>query len=226
MTNLTTLIESLGTITKENKIPTSRKLRENAGEPIACCEGCTVYKNGYAVYENESGRTVMWLPDCMSFTYRFNPRKDTEDVSIPDARTIGEDFFGEQPWHIAVMVCGEHRIEENMMNRKGTRSGTMSSMKYDEDELDALERMDEDDPYEKEYSWRESRYTDNPEDIYIRKETQELMLEKLTEKQRAVFTLYYRDGYTQQEISSMLGISRDSVNDRLEAALKKIKKTF
>jgi RNA polymerase sigma factor (sigma-70 family) len=46
----------------------------------------------------------------------------------------------------------------------------------------------------------------------------------LTEKQKEVVVLYYRDGYTQQEIGNMLGISRDSVADRLESALKRIKK--
>lgn len=52
------------------------------------------------------------------------------------------------------------------------------------------------------------------------------MLESLTEKQREVFLLYYYDGLKQREIAERLGISRDSVNDRLEGALKKVKKLF
>ena len=49
---------------------------------------------------------------------------------------------------------------------------------------------------------------------------------EMTEKQREAFVMYFRDGMTQEEIASNIGVSRDSVNDRLEGALKKAKKYF
>ena len=80
--------------------------------------------------------------------------------------------------------------------------------------------------YERAYVCREDRIGESPETIFIRKETRREMLESLTEKQREVFLLYYYDGLKQREIAERLGISRDSVNDRLEGALKKVKKLF
>ena len=78
ITAATTLGELIGMLNlgeKPNDTPTPKKLRETAGEPIAVSqdplgygEGSKVYANGYAVYDNGSGRTVIWLPDCTSFT--------------------------------------------------------------------------------------------------------------------------------------------------------------
>jgi len=50
------------------------------------------------------------------------------------------------------------------------------------------------------------------------------VLERLTDKQKEVMILYYREGYTQAEIAEMLGIGRRTVSDRIEAALKRIRK--
>ena len=49
------------------------------------------------------------------------------------------------------------------------------------------------------------------------------MLEGMTEKQREVFILYFKEGYTQREIAGLIGISKQSVNERLEGAIKKVK---
>lgn len=127
-TTLNELLGSLGNVTRAEKTPTPKKLSETGGTVVAKADGCMAYSCGYAVYDNGSGRTVMWLPDCVSF--------------------------------------------------------------------------------------------------FIRKETRREMLESMTDKQREVFTLYYYDGLKQREIAESLGISRDSVNDRLEGALKKVKKLF
>ena len=77
-TTLGELLKLLNPGEKPHEIPTPKKLRENAGKPIAFYPvpestsvenvECTVYSNGFAVYDNGSGRTVIWLPDCTSFT--------------------------------------------------------------------------------------------------------------------------------------------------------------
>ena len=56
--SLRNLIDTLGPVKKAEKTPTSRKLREEAGEPIITTDSILIYACGYAVYENESGRTV------------------------------------------------------------------------------------------------------------------------------------------------------------------------
>jgi hypothetical protein len=50
------------------KMPTPKALFEE-DEPIADVSGCILFRNGFAVYRNETGRTVVWLPYCRSFTY-------------------------------------------------------------------------------------------------------------------------------------------------------------
>ena len=67
---------------------------------------------------------------------------------------------------------------------------------------------------------------ENPQDAVERRETREEMLADMTDKQREAFIMYFRDGMTQEEIASYIGVSRDSINDRLEGALKKTKKYF
>jgi len=51
-----------------------------------------------------------------------------------------------------------------------------------------------------------------------------LSLRSLTEKQREVFLMYYRDWMSLEEIAAELGIARQSVHERLEQARAKIHK--
>lgn len=75
-----------------------------------------------------------------------------------------------------------------------------------------------------EFRWYDEPMGADPLEVLIRKERREQTLATLTDKQREVFILYHKYGYVQSEIAEMLGISRDSVNDRLEGAHKKIRK--
>lgn len=47
---------------------------------------CKVYANGYAVYRNETGTTVLWLHDCCSYTYWFTK-------GIKDSETLWRRYF-------------------------------------------------------------------------------------------------------------------------------------
>lgn len=226
-TTLKELIDILGTVEKAAKTPTSKKLREEAGEPIASTMDCTVYANGYAVYDNGTGRTVMWIPSCVSFTYHFDKLRENEKTFMSETDTLPEGLLESLPWFSALTLIGDHRVEANAMNRRqGSRTG---SKDYDSDDLgdkdgdveEAYEKQ-----YQKEYNWRETHIGENPESIFIRKETRQEMLASMTEKQREVFVLYYQYGYTQQEIADKLGIDQTSIRDRLDGALKKVKKLF
>lgn len=226
-TTLKELIDILGTVEKAAQTPTSKKLREEAGEPIASAMDCTVYANGYAVYDNGTGRTVMWIPSCVSFTYHFDKLRENEKTFMSETDTLPEGLLESLPWFSALTLIGDHRVEANAMNRRqGSRTG---SKDYDSDDLgdkdgdveEAYEKQ-----YQKEYNWRETHIGENPESIFIRKETRQEMLASMTEKQREVFVLYYQYGYTQQEIADKLGIDQTSIRDRLDGALKKVKKLF
>lgn len=220
---LADLLAYIGEVKKAEKTPTPKKLAESGSTVIAEETGCLAYSCGYAVYDNGSGRTVMWLPDCVSFTYYFDEATDAEKGIIPDKDTLPDGLLEMLPWVMAVTLIGEHRIEANSMNRTGSRSGTKDYDSDDNGDKDGDAEAALEKTYEKAYVWREDRIGESPETIFIRKETRREMLESMTDKQREVFTLYYYDGLKQREIAERLGISRDSVNDRLECALKKVK---
>ena len=226
-TTMRELIDILGAVEKAAKTPTSKKLREEAGEPIAITLDCIVYANGYGVYENETGRTVMWIPNCVTFTYHFDKLRENEKTFMNETDTLPEGMLEGMPWFMALTLVGDHRIEANAMNRRqGSRKGSKDYRSQDDADKDGDVEEALDASYEKEYSWREERIGENPESIFIRKETRQEMLACMTDKQREVFTLYYQYGYTQQEIADKLGISKQSVNERLDGALKKVKKLF
>ena len=227
-TTLGELISILGPVSKAEKTPTSKKLREEAGEPIATDECCTVYANGYAVYDNGSGRTVVWVPSCTSFTYYFDKMKESEKGGeIKETCSLPEGLLESQPWALAVTLIGDHRIETLTMQRKADRKQNKTLIRGDNEEGDAMDEMEEqEDSLSREYTWREEQIGEDPLTIYIRKETQREMLERMSKKQREVFILYYKYGYTQQEIADMIGISKPAVNMRLRDAVDRVKKYF
>ncbi len=208
------------------KVPTPKMLFETAGEPIADMNGCTLFRNGFAIYQNGTGRTVVWLPYCTNFTFYFNKLKDSEKDTFRETCELPKGFLESQPWIIAVTLVGDHRIESNSMNRTGSRKDTSDfSSKDNGDKDDAIEKAMAD-PYRRAFNWYDGRMGENPQDAVERRETREEMLAAMTDKQREVFIMYYRDGMTQEEIGRILRISRDSANDRIMAALKKAKKFF
>lgn len=226
-TTLGDLIAALHLGEKLNDMPTPKALRETAGDPIATSEGILVYGNGYAVYDNGSGRTVIWLPDCLSFTYYFNPMKDSEiGGDIKQTSELPEGLLASEPWPIAVTLIGDHRVENNIMNRMGSRTGTKD---YDADDNgdkdgdaeDAVEKA-----YRSEYTWTEGRFGEDPLEHVLREERRREMLEAMTPEQRQAFILFYVEGYKQEEVADILSISRSSVRNRLDYALKKVKKIF
>ena len=227
-TTLAELIDILGPVTRAAKTPTSRKLREEAGEPIAESDGILVYSNGYGVYDNGSGRTVMWVPSCISFTYYFDKMKESEKGGeIKEHIDLPEGFLESQPWVLALTLVGDHRVEQNSMNRRqGGRKGTKDYNADDNGDRDGDAEEAVEDSYESEYNWREDRIGEDPETIYIRKETRREMLESMTEKQRQVFILYYYYGYKQQEIADMMNCAISTVNQHLQYAVENARKKY
>ena len=227
-TTLGELIDLLGPVTRAAKTPTSRKLREEAGEPIAESDGILVYSNGYGVYDNGSGRTVMWVPSCISFTYYFDKMKESEKGGeIKEHIDLPEGFLESQPWVLALTLVGDHRVEQNSMNRRqGGRKGTKDYNADDNGDRDGDAEEAVEDSYESEYNWREDRIGEDPETIYIRKETRREMLESMTEKQRQVFILYYYYGYKQQEIADMMNCAISTVNQHLQYAVENARKKY
>jgi len=85
---LADLLAYIGEVKKAEKTPTPKKLAESGSTIIAEETGCLAYSCGYAVYDNGSGRTVMWLPDCVSFTYYFDEATDAEKGIMKSVRLL------------------------------------------------------------------------------------------------------------------------------------------
>ena len=206
-------------------VPTPKALFEE-DTPIADMNDCTLFRNGFAIYKNMTGRTVVWLPYCVSFTYYFNKLRDSEKDTLSETYELPEGFLETQPWVIAVTLIGDHRIEANSMNRTGSRKDTVDLASKDNgDKDDSMEEVIAD-PYRRAFNWYDGRMGENPQDAVERRETREEMLAAMTDKQREVFVMYYRDGMTQEEIARYFEIDQTTVRDRLKASLKKIRNYF
>ena len=214
-TTLGELLDILQLGERPVRTPTPRFLRENSGEPVAQKECCIIYRNGWAVYEGESGYTVLWLPECTQFVYCFDKPKASEESVVPERVCLPAGLLASQPWPLAVTLLGEHRVETNMMNRTGSRKGTKA---YEYDHLPEYQEDTPEDAFMKELFYQSTLPCENPETAYIRKELIQEMLDAMTDKQRKAFVLYYRYGYTQFEIADMMHISQQSVNRLLDRA--------
>lgn len=208
------------------KVPTPRALFETAGEPIADMNGCTLFRNGFAIYKNDSGRTVVWLPYCVNFTFYFDKLRDSEKDTLRETYELPEGYLEIQPWVIAVTLIGDHRIESNSMNRTGSRKNTVDLASKDKGDKDGSMEEVIADPYRRAFNWYDGHMGENPQDAVERRETREEMLAAMTEKQREVFVMYYRDGISQRKIASILKVDHRAIGFRLEGALKKAKNFF
>lgn len=188
-----------------HKMPTARQLKDSGEEPVVVREigpdgSLSVYPNGYAVYSNGSGTTVVSIGECGEYTYRFHDGEDglpTESSIVLD----GDD------WSIAVALKGEEQIETNLMNRKGDRKG---NRQYEED-------------------WEHIRVEEEMPDVLeavIQKDMLSELMDCLTDRQREIVTAYFFDELTQQQIADKLGITQQVTDRILKAALKKMKKIF
>jgi len=200
------LLASLGKIKRLEKTPTPKTLQEKSSI-IASADFCTIFSNGYAVYDNGTGRTVMFLEDCRSFTYYFDPLTNEEKSYQKQSDRI--DDLNNLPWVMAVMIRGDHQIEHNSMNRTGSRKGTTASEEEDTGSGNYG-------PY----------HYPNPEDEYIRKETLQRNIRKLTFKQKKTWALAGIYGYSQEEIAQILHISPAAVRYQIEHIAAKMRTRY
>lgn len=227
VTAKTTLGELLELSEPPASLPSARSLWEEGGDPLADMNGCRLYRlyrSGLVIYYNKSGASVIWLPNCARFTYHFNKLRDSEKDYLKETLPLPDGFLAAQPWMIAVTLIGDHRVEANVMNRVGSKKGTVDlSTKDNGDKDDAMEQVVAD-PFRRAFNWYDGRIGENPLDAVERRETREEMLTAMTDKQREVFVMFYRDGMKQVDIAALLNVDQTTVRDRLRCALKKVRK--
>lgn len=209
---------------RQGKTPTRAKLMNADGLPLAKMNGCTLYETGYVLYENGYGRhSVVWLPYCVNFTYYFNKLRDAEKEYLKETDDVPNETLVSSPWTTTVSLFGEERITQHI--NRGLGNADIAEESIGEDE--SSDNEDEDEDYGGlNFSWGDEVLGVDPLDAVIRKETRELMLAEMTAKQREVFVLKYKWGYTQEEIAKIVGVSRTTVRERLHYAAEKAKKYF
>ena len=95
-TTLGELLAMLDLPDEKPPVPTPRELFKTAGEPIANMNDCILFNNGFVIYQNITGRTVVWLPYCTSFTYYFNKLRDSEKDTLRETFELPEGFLETQ----------------------------------------------------------------------------------------------------------------------------------
>lgn len=180
-----------------------------------------VYQNGLVTYSKIIGgkmRHTVYSIDKLELHYEFNSKRcsaiklsDYPEVEEYDAVDVLE-------------MCGQDRLDYNTFNREGYHAPRTIKLNGD--------------CYQKKDSTRKKLVPDYPDftDAVIDRlnhtsvkneyEVLRKAMEHLTAKQLVVVQLYYYDNLTQQQIADKLGISRRSVEDRIDGALKKLRKYF
>lgn len=196
------------------KIPTARLIR-SSGDPVEVYESSAqddyqiaVYPCGFAI--GRSGRRTVGVrvDECHSYRYDVDNSERTAFWNGGDdlQHYFPEDYFLDQPWPLRLMMSVDDQLQKNEDDRE---RGWLSKHPEIPDDK----------------NWMNGGHYSFEDSLIHRMEMEEV-LKLMTEKQRRVFVLYYRHGYTMEEIGKMIGISRDSVKDRLMGALKKAKKYY
>ncbi len=197
-TRLGELLEILGLKPGQRRkgtTPTRVKLLASGSEPIAKIGGVTLFRNGYALYENGFGRySIVWLPYCVKFTYRFNGLRDAEKDYLRETAEITEEQMLHTRWAAAVALWGEERITQHLNRGIGNAETTEATETVD-DELET--EAEAEDTEGRNFVWDDETLGVDPLDAVIRRETRAAMLSEMTDKQRDVFVLYYKYGWTQ-----------------------------
>lgn len=202
-------------LVKEKRRPGAVQLRTSVSKiaqiQIGADSLCEVFSNGYAVYDNGDRKTVLWVPDCGTYTYYFGQLRDNEKQYLKEKEVLDMDVLGALPWYNVLVLFGETQIENNLDHPKS--KGTSSDAEVPEEwEVKPA------------YRWVCGAHFDNPEEAFIKKEEAEERRRALTDKQRRIYELYYEEGYTQEEIAELLDIGQNAVHYHLKSIGKRLQK--
>lgn len=190
-------------------IPTAKALR-TSGDPIAIYAtnnfSISVYPSGFALAVSYKRTTVVRVDECTDYSYETLHEALANCKKSATPSHIGFEVFLDAAWPVRVTMTAEDRLEDN--NDLAARRAISEHPQIAAD-VQQYNR------------WLHGESVENQ--VFGRMMKEE-MLKNLTDKQKEVMLLYYREGYTQAEIAEMLGIGRRTVSDRIEAALKKIRK--
>lgn len=187
--------------TTGRKLPSPRYLRENdtlvaRAEVMDCV--IEVYGSGFAVCRNSSHFCLIRMEHVGRVAYESEQDDWRSTVDVEDL-----------DWTIGVMLCGEERMERQYRDKAESSIVSLTGASPDEDGAD-MEIDAGVDVLEEVVS----------EDECLR------MMETLTPRQREVVQMHFFEGMTQEEIAQKLNRKKQSVNESISWALKKIQNFF
>ena len=176
----------------KGKVPTYKHLTETEEPMLINSDGSVrCYPSGYAAYSSVSGKTVFSVFDCDTYTYE-------SEIGEADV-VLSREQIAEMKWDIPLVLLGESRTANNLLNREVKHRHFLGE---DNDIEDFAGSYDDSSPAD---SIRE-------------------YCKSLTEKQKQVIELYFVYEYSQREIAEILGIHKSTVQTIVERAIKKIRR--
>lgn len=190
-------------------LPTAKALRTSS-TPVAVYAvpnfSISVYPSGFALAVSYKRTTVVRVDECGDYNYdTLHPELANCKKSVTPTH-IGFEVFLDTAWPVRVTMTAEDQLERNNNGAAWSKICLHPDIAADV----------------KEYN--RSVHGQSIEDMALAKMEKEEMLERLTDKQREAYTLYYDEGYTQAEIAEVMGVSQKAVGQHIMLANRKIRK--
>jgi len=166
----------------------------------------TVYENGFFTAQDDRGRVTaraVWNCECMTF-----------EAVCGQSESVTEEVYGSLPFPMVLSHFGQMNLDHAADEREAYH-GAVSLSEGNVKETEELSTPDFSDAVV-------DRLSGEPNEGSVLKRD----LDSLTEKQKEVMELCYVRGLTWDAAAERLGISRDSVADRISGAKKKLAKFF
>ncbi len=172
-----------------------------------------VYPDGFALYWNESGRTVLRTIDCGTCVWHFLPLRETETDEEDPLPCVAEADLSELPWELALMLAGENRIS--------LHQHWNSAKKY---------ACTEEDPNQEAHArWTSGIRCENPETLMLLREQQAEIRKTVSElppRQREVFNYCMEGGKSLTELARRRNIAVPSVWESRNTLRKKLSRAL
>lgn len=157
-----------------------------------------VYENGFAIYQNEKHKAVLRMEHVGTTQFNSVVEEDSHNEPMDDA-----------VWSVAVMMNGEDRLAKmRKANEEPNLESTADAARNDDGEACDMEF---------------DSGVDVEQEVVNKSRILEI-LSCLTEKQREAVEMHYLMEMTLKETADELGISIDSVKDRIKGAVAQMKK--
>ena len=196
--------------TRGVETPSETWFRENPDEIMFrdfCANGTvTVYSNGFYTYTEDEGEHLAILRADGFSRLRY-------DFADNSSSIVEEADYLDSSYLVALYINGKSQWDRNSSKREAYRHGYY------------LENDSSD--------WGEEAMVPSTEEQVVQAENEKEMasivgraLSILTDRQREIVKMHIMEGITQEEIASMIGLSRCSVQTHLERAMKKMRNYF